>query len=87
MTYHPLELKHPAAGKQMQRAPQATLPLDEHKAVRWAGGRGHPNQTQPTTAKREHGEARCLVGVKDDNGKFLLRKAMRGEDDYVTIYL
>ena len=80
LTYHPVELldkkaidsqtKHPAAGHQTHRAPQATLPLHEHKAVRWAGGRGHPHQTQPTTAKREHGEARCLVGVKDDNGKF-----------------
>ena len=79
LTYHPVELldkkaidsqtKHPAAGHQTHRAPQATLPLHEHKAVRWEGGR-RPTADSTDNGKKEHGEARCLAGVKDDNGKF-----------------
>ena len=71
--------KRPAAGRKRraQKSPrmQATLPPNEHKAVRWELGDRHKTSSKESE-KRETRETmstakspRCLAGVKDDNGK------------------
>ena len=64
------QTKYPAAGQKyyVTTEAQATLPPDEHKAVRWEGGRQSKEQERPkgSTAKRD-----AFREFRDDNGKFL----------------
>ena len=77
-----------------RRTPDAQSPTGHPPTRRTPDSTKHPPTRQKAHSRlnrQRHkgsiGEARCLAGVKDDNGKILLRKAMRGEDDYVTMYL